>query len=438
MAEITIEGQHPLHGTVKVSGSKHSAVRLIYAAMLTNEDVVLENVPHVNVVETAVKIVQSVGGTANWVGSNRLLLNGSTIQSFEIPVEVGSFHRYSFLLGAPLLARFGKARLPKLHHKTLVLEPINRLLETWESLGVKVEDTGDYYDLDGTNVKSAPVGFRVSTHIGTDNAILTAAIIPGETIISNASEETEIDDLLGFLDILGVSVERPEPRRIKVVGTDFFNGGNFTVQPDKTESATFATAAALTGGNIIVRGVKQATLTSFVNFLSKIGVRFDFSGDEWRVWSEIDEHPFAPADVTISPTPGFVPDWQPLAALLLTKAEGTSLIHDTVYLNRFDYIRDLNRMGAKIELTKPSQHGMVPVISDDSYNFENQGEPNTVLKIEGPTKLKGVKMHVSDPRFEHALILAALVAEGKSIISDCAPFEKFLDKLHNLGAHIWH
>lgn len=439
MPNITIEGMSPLRGTVKVSGAKNSAVKLIFASMHSNDDVILENIPRVKAVDTALEIVRSVGGTANWVGANRLLLNGSTISTFEIPLFPGGTSRKSYLLAGPLLNRFGSARIPKLKHEHRVIEPVNRLIDTWRSLDIDISEEDQYLLLKVEGKTGGHVNFKVSTHIGTDNAILSSVFLQGETVISNASEETEIEDLIGLMCAMGVNVERVEPRKIKVEGTDVFRGARFSVQSDKTEIATFSTAAILTRGDVIIRDVERTAVISFLNFLTKIGAKYDFSNKELRVWSggEI----LNPMDVTISPAPGFIPDWQPLATLLLTQANGTSTLHDTVYINRFDYIKDLNRMGARIERTKPSEKGLMPVISDDSYDFEQMGEPSTLLKIEGPTRLKSTKIHIMDYRFEYVLILAALTADGKSQITDelnvDANFENFVDKLHNLGAKIW-
>lgn len=440
MSNILIEGGVPLTGSVSISGSRNSAIKLIYASMFSNEDILLNNVPWVQPVFDDIEVIKSVGGKADWVGSNTIVLNGSQISSFEIPKEIGSRFRTSMLFAGPLLFRFGKAFIPKFKNTKFKAGPVNRFLDTWKSLGFVIEEDEDYYKVtnDG-NASSASVNFKTVSHMGTDNAILSSVFLSGETLISNSSEEPEIDDLIGLFNLMGGLVERVEDKKIKVNGVNIFKGARFDVCPDKTEFAVFASAAVLTKGNLSIKGIKRESILQFVNFLNKIGARFEFSENELRVWRN--ENTILPSSVDISPSPGFVPDWQPLAVLILTQAEGESTVHDTVYVDRFGYCVDLNRMGAKIELVKPSDVNKPFVISDDSYNAEELGEPLTVAKVLGPSKLKGERISVTDCRYISVLVLAGLCAEGKSEIIGADGvsyyFEGFVDKLKALGAKIW-
>lgn len=434
---IFIEGKIPLQGSVSLSGARNSAIKLIFAAMYSNEDVLLENVPRVESISVDMGIVQGIGGKAEWIGNNKLLLNGSGLNTYEVPLELGLKYRAAFLLVGPLLFRFGRARIPKVTETAFKMAPINRIIDTWKSLGFVVEEDETWINITSTSPKGAEISFKTSSHTGTENAILSAALIEGETIINNASEEPEIDDLVAFCNLIGASVERTEPRKIKIIGTHVFRGCVFEIQSDKYEAAAFATAAILTRGNIVIKNIKKLSMVPFVNFLSKIGVNFEIQDDELRVWNA---DKIQPTVVTVAPSPGFVPDWQPLATLILTQADGQSLVHDTVYTDRLDYTKDLNRMGAKIEIVKPSEVASVPVISDDSYDFEKLGEPSTVAKINGPSKLHAEKMHIIDPRFANVLVLAALAADGKTELNDYKslyePTENFFDKLISLGAKI--
>ncbi len=266
---------------------------------------------------------------------------------------------------------------------------------------------------------------------------MSALFISGETIINNSSEESEIEDLVDFANMIGGKVEHMEPRKIKITGTNVFSGGQFTIQPDKYEAAALATAALLTNGNVAITGIKKLPLVPFVNFLSKIGANYEIQDKELRVW---DSPQLKPLNLVVASSPGFVPNWQALATLLLCKAQGESTIHDTVYTNRFGYIKDLNRLGADIELVKPSTKGITPVISDDEYDFEKMGEPTTLAVIKGPAKLHAEKSHIIDPRFANVLVLAALFCEGKCEINGYTSLfentENFFDKLISLGAKI--
>ncbi len=427
-------------GTVSVSGAKNSNSKLIFASMFSNEDVVLSNVPKIQAVLKDIEIIESVGGKAEWVGTNTLSLNGSNINTYEIPVEIGTKYRLSSLMAGPLLFRFGKVFIPKYVPKDSGSKPINRFIDTWKSLGYRVEESDDYIKIFNDGAFSATtVNFRIPSHTATDNAILSSVFLSGETEISNPCEEYEIEDLIGLLNEMGADITRTESGKLKIPGTNIFKGANFEVCPDKSEIATFASLAVLTKGNISIKNVKRDIVLQFINFLNKIGARFEFSEGELRVWRH--EEILNPQKLEVAPTPGFVPDWQSLAVLILTQADGESIVHDTVYINKFGYCVDLNRMGAKIDVVAPSELGIKAVISDDSYNVEVEGEPKTVAKITGPTKLRGERLTIENFNYGAVLVLAALIAEGKSEIIGIENvnyyFEDFTDKLKSLGAKIW-
>ncbi len=436
---INIKGGNPLVGTVKLSGAKNSVLKLIPAAMFCSEDIILDNVPRIGNVLSDLEVITALGGKVEWVGANRLLLNGAALHSYEIPYELGSKYRTVGLLAAPLVFRFGKAVIPKPGGCKIGPRPINRWVDAWEKLGIDVHEDDKFFRLSLGKAAGANINFRINTHMGTDNAILSALFVPGETFITNAAEETEVEDLIAFCNLIGGEVERVEPRRIRVSGKNVFNGGSFGVQNDRSEAVTFAVAALVTQGNVTIKGVDRGTLTAFINVLTKMGVKYELSKDELHVWSI--QGNLLPVNVTTAPAPGFMTDWQPLITLLLTQANGESLVHDTVYTDRFGYTKDLNRMGAKIELYQPSSLGIESVVSDDAYDTSELGEPYTVAKVVGPTKLRGSKLNIPDLRAGAALVVAALAAEGKSEIGGydnvARGYENLLDKLSNLGAEIF-
>lgn len=438
MSTIIVEGSHSLEGTVKPSGSKDSAIKLIVASLLSNEDIVLENIPHTSDIEIIIEIIEALGGHISWIADNKLLINASTISNHIVPFDLGSKSRFAALLAGPLVFRFGKAIVPKSVNLNFRPPPINRWISSWESLGMKVDSDKDNVRVILAEKMSSDISFKISTHTGTANSLISAAFIPGETMINNAAEETEVDDLIDFLNTIGGNAERVEPRKIKVVGTNVFKDGYFETQPDNIEAVAYATAALTTKGNITIKGIKKLQLASFVNFLTKIAARYEHSRDELRVWYGGEE--FQATKVESMPAPGFLADWLPYAALILNYAQGTSLLHDTIYVDRFSFAQDLNRMGANIELKKPSQAGFQAMISDESYDYESLGEPKTVAEITGPRKLRGARLNMDDPRFDTALIIAALSAEGKSeligIDEMYVRYERFFDKLTGLGAEL--
>lgn len=438
MSTYTIEGSNQLEGSIKPSGSKDSAVKLLSAALLSNEDVVLENVPRTSDIDDMIKIIEAIGGSISWIGDNKISVNGSTINTHVVPFEFGSKTRFSTLLAAPLLFRFGKATLPKPINTSLRPQPINRWIDTWELLGNEVYTDEQNIYIEAKEQYGNSVNFKISTHMGTSNALLTAVFTPGQTMINNAAEESEVDDLVKFLNVIGGEVERIGPRKIRVIGRNVFTEGYFEIQPDIIETIAFATASLVTKGSIRIKGIKRLHLTSFVNFLTKIGARFDYSRDELCVWYGGEE--FAPHKLESSPAPGFLADWLPYATLLLCFAHGTSYVHDTIYVDRFGFVQDLNRMGADITQMKPTKAGFQVAISDESYDYETLGEPESALEINGPVKLKGARLNMDDKRFNTMLIVAALGAEGKSeligINEMFVRHENLFEKLISLGAVI--
>jgi len=391
MDTLAIEGGKPLSGFIKPAGSRNSALKLIYAALFSSEEVVLENVPDVISIDEDLAVIRSIGAMAEWSGNNRLIISGAGISSYEVPQEIGSRYRTAMLIAGPLLYRFGKALLPK-YLGEFSEQPYNRLLDTWESLGIKVIDTGDHFLLDGSEAKGGQIHFKIPSHIGTDNAILSSIFANGETEITNASEEGEVEDLINFCRLIGADISNPEPKKIKIKCASNFKGAKFLVQPDKIEIATFAILAILTQGNITIQGVNKTVVIPLVHLLDKMGAKFAFEGNDLKVWSngEILSH----VNVDITPTPGINSAWQSMVTLLLTQANGESFVHDTVTINGFGFVKDLNRMGARINLAKPTEVGLVPVISDELYDLEKMGEPLSVARVEGPTKLKGTRLEI--------------------------------------------
>jgi len=438
MSTYLIEGAHPLEGSIKPSGSKDSAVKLLAAALLSNEDIVLENVPHTTDIDAMIEIINSIGGSVSWIGDNKLSINGSTINTHVIPYELGSKTRFSTLLAGPLLFRFGKCVLSKVSNAQTRPHPINRWVDTWKEMGVDVDSDKEYIYLEAKNLQSNNINFKINTHMGTANALITAAFIPGQTTITNAAEENEVDDLIEFLNVIGGEVERVEPRKIKVTGRNVFTNGYFEVQPDSVETIAYATAALVTKGNITIKGLKKLQLASFVNFLTKLGARFEYNRDELCVWYGGEE--FNPVRIESAPAPGFLADWLPFATLIMSYAKGISYANDTIYVDRYGFVTDLNRMGASIHLKKPSEVDFNCVISDESYDYANIGEPLSAAEIEGVKKLKGTRLNMNDNRFDSVLIIAALGAEGKSELIGVdemfVRYENFFEKLVSLGASI--
>lgn len=439
---IQIEGRKPLSGQVQISGSYVSVMKIIAASILSNDEIILDNVPYIQAVFDELSIFETLGGKFSWISKNKLSLDASGINSYEIPFELGVKTGNPFLLVGPLIYRFGKAFLPKNEDYS----NISRIIESWRSLGMTVTESRDAFMIEASNLNSTDLTFKVGTHAGTDNAILSSVFISGDTLIHNAAQEPEVDDLISFLSLLGAKVERIEDRTIKVTGTDIFNGSSketigkpkkFKVMNDRNEVVFFALAALITKGSVLIKGVDKSNIFSFVNILSKLGVGFEFNLDELRVWHTNTE--FAPLDITVSPYPGFMTSWQPLMTAFLTSVPGESTINETIYTDGFEFVRDLNIMGASITLHRPSEFGFESITTDETIN-NSLIEPSSVVKIKGISKLRGTKIVIDDVRSGLALILAALSANGTSEIYEFEKIDKYfeglLTKLLDLGAKV--
>lgn len=439
---LLVKGGKALKGTVVPAGAKNAAIKMIAASLLTSEDVFLENVPEIGDVFSSIEIIKSLGAKAEWMGKNRLLINAAGLSGTRVLPELGKNDRTALMVVGPLLARFGEAQIPHPGGCRLGQRPINRHIDVWEALGAKVTAREAAY----TIVSSAPsqqnniISFRKNTCMGTENAIVSSVLVSGETLIHNAAQEPEVDDLIKFLTTMGAKIERSSDRTIKVCGVNHLSGCSYAVMPDRNEVATWAVAAALTRGDITISGIRQQDLVAFLSKLRLMGVTYEVLDSNLRVWVDRKEALIMPEVIQTAPFPGFMTDWQPLIGLLMTQAEGRGLLQETIYTNRFEYTRELNRMGAKIKIISPAEAALPNIVDDDTYDPQKDGELKTVAEITGPTPLAGRRLSIPDLRAGAVLVLAALAAEGKSEIFGVEHiergYEKFFGKLEELGGEV--
>lgn len=437
-----IEGGVPLRGKVEISGAKNEATKLIAASLLTDEEVILNNVPRISDVDYTLRMFRSFGGKTKWLGLHRLSLSAASLYSSAIPASLSQKCRIALLIVGPLLARLGEATLPNSGGDNLGQRATNRFFDTWASFGANFTSAADGTLIEGHHLQGTEINFKRSSHTVTEAAILTAVLAEGETIINNAAEEPEIDDLIDCLNQMGGQVRRVEPRKIVTKGVKNLVGAEFTVGPDRNEAVTLALAAAVTRGDVTIQGVRAADLTAFLSKVSKMGVSFEIveKGAGVKVWLDKEKTLTQIDLIQTRPHPGFMTDWQAPFCVLMTQAEGVGFIQETIYINRFAYIRELNRMGAKIELLKATEANLPFILDHDGYDPEKDPEPQTVAKITGPTKLTRERLTVADLRAGATLVLAALCAEGKSEILGAElvdrGYENFDLKLKSLGAKI--
>lgn len=441
LSKFLIEGGAPLKGEVEVCGAKNAAIKMIAAALLTTDEVILSNVPEIDDVFVMVEAAQKLGMTATWVDNHKLSLKAGEISSQKIETSLSCRARSTIMFMGPLLARFGSFSIGEPGGCTIGKNrPINRHLSAFEKMGATINFTGGYYigEVQG-GLKGGEIIFEKNTVMGTENALLACVLSSGLTSILNAAQEPEVDDLILLLNKMGARIERTEDRLIKVEGVRHLHGSSHEIIPDRNEAVTFAIAAAVTRGDILIKKIRPADLVAFLAKLEKAGVGFESGKSSLRVWCR-DDQPINPLNIETSSHPGFMTDWQQPFCVLMTQAQGLSLVHDTIYINRFEFTKELNRMGSKIDVVHPSDVGFKAVISDDDYEIKKDGEPFTVAKITGPTPLSARRLTIPDLRAGATLILAALAAKGKSEVSGVEHvdrgYEMFEQKLSGLGASI--
>lgn len=441
MQKFVIEGGVPLKGQVTISGAKNAAIKMVAASLLTSEEVVLENIPRIDDVGVIVEIVENLGVKTEFLDEKVLGLRADEVFSFEVPHSLGVRSRSAIMVVGPLLARFGEVTIPEPGGCRIGLRPINRHLEALERFGVEISCEGGVYKFTAPRLRGAEINFEKNTVMGTETAILAAVLAEGETVIMNAAEEPEVDDLIELLTKMGAKIRRDEQdlRRIVVEGVRELTGARHRILPDRNEAVTFAVAAAATRGDVTLENVRPLDLTAFTAKLEKMGVGFDIQKQSLRVWLEKDKV-LEPVEIETAPHPGFMTDWQQPTCVLLTQASGESLIHETIYEDRFEYTKELVKMGAKIKLLTPSEAGIAFDLKNYNFDWIGEEEPKSVAKIFGPTSLFGKRLQIPDLRAGAALVLAALTAEGQSEILGVEHldrgYENFDEKLRALGAKI--
>lgn len=441
LSKYVIEGGVPLKGEITVSGAKNAAIKMVAASLLTCEEVILTNIPEIEDVAVMIEAASILGIKTTWLDNHKLRLKADEIKTYTLDASLTCRARSTIMFMAPLLSRFGQFTLGEPGGCTIGKNrPINRHLEAFSQMGAQIEfKDGSYRGYVQGGLKGTEVIFEKNTVMGTESVLLSSVLASGTTTILNAAQEPEVDDLILLLSKMGARVERVSDRAISIEGVATLHGASHEILPDRNEAVTYAIAAAVTHGDLLIKNTKPSDMTAFLAKLEKIGVAFESGKNSLRVWTTPDQE-FKSVSIETSPHPGFMTDWQQPICVLLTQADGVSLVHDSIYINRFEFTKELNRMGSKIDVVQPSSVGIKAVVSDDDYNIDNEGEPFTVARINGPTPLTGKKMTIPDLRAGATLVLAALCAKGKSEIFGVEHidrgYELFDQKLTAIGAKI--
>lgn len=437
MEKFIINGGIPLSGTVSIGGAKNVALKTFVAALLTDEPVVIHNVPLIRDVSYMLDVLRSLGASVA-VSNHTVRIQNGKRASRTVPLEVGARLRTSSMVIGPLLARYGEAKIPNPGGCRIGARPIDRHIEGLTQMGavISYHSEDGYFYATAEKLHGTMFRFPKNTHTGTETLLLAAVLAEGETILENAAEEVEIDDLIALLRNMGADISRPEPRTIRVRGVKTLTSAEYTIMPDRNVEITFALAAAITGGTITVGNSKRGTIKAFLDtFRSAGGLIREVDG---HTTSYSGNGSYKATNIVTAPDPGFMTDWQAPWAVFMTQATGVSTIHETVFESRFSYVSELNKMGAGIEFFDPQ-------VSDPEtfYNFNWSDHPagyHQGIRIHGPTTLHNAILEIDDLRAGATLVLAALAAKGESYVHGVEildrGYEHFEESLKNLGANV--
>lgn len=414
MSKFVIQGQNKLKGEIKIAGAKNCALKLLAASVLVPGECRFTNVPEIEEVSLMVKILENLGAEVKKEGSGEYVIQGNNINRSELPTDLAAKIRSSIMFVAPLLARFGEVKFPHPGGCILGKRPIDMFLEGYRALGVEVTAGEDYYHLKAKKLVGSKYVFPWISHTVTESMIMAAVLAKGETTLVNAAREPEVMALCEFLNQSGAQISCSNAGEIKIKGVAELSGSDYAVIPDRIETGTFAILGSLIGEEIRIKDCKPSHLEVFWKMLSKAGVDFEVGEKEVTVKAA---KKLKACEVRTKEYPGFATDLQAPFTVLMTQAEGISLIHETIYEGRLFYTDSLNKMGANIIMCDP--HRAV---------------------VNGPTKLCGTELASPDLRAGIALVLAALVARGESTINNAYQIDRgYRDiegRLRTLGADI--
>ncbi len=416
MDKFVVRGGNPLLGTIKVSGAKNSALPCMAAAILTEEEVILENIPQVQDIETERKLLVSMGAEVQLGygrAQHRTHIKCAVLSDPVAKYEIVKTMRASSLVLGPLIARTGIARVAMPGGCAIGGRPIDLHLKALEAMGATITQDHGYLEARTERLKGAHIVFDKITVTGTEDILMAATLAEGETILENAAREPEVTDLAALLIAMGAKIEGAGTSIIKIQGVSRLHGARHKINPDRIEAGTFLIAGAITGGDLNVDCCNPLHLGSLIAKLEQCGVKLEVGTDHVRVKSG---GQLKAVDVSTEEYPGFPTDMQAQFMALTTQCEGTSNITENIFENRFMHVQELNRMGANISV---------------------QGRTATVR---GKTELQSAAVMCSDLRASASLVLAALVADGESILDRVyhmdRGYERIEEKLRGVGAQI--
>jgi UDP-N-acetylglucosamine 1-carboxyvinyltransferase len=416
MDKFVIRGGEPLLGTVRVSGAKNAALPCMAAALLTDQPVILESIPQVRDIQTTRNLLTAMGAEVELGygrAQHRTTIHCENLTTPEASYELVKTMRASTLVLGALVARCGRARVSLPGGCAIGARPIDLHIKGLEQLGAKITQEHGYIEATADRLKGAEVVFDKITVTGTEDLLMAATLADGETILQNCAREPEVADLAALLNKMGARIEGAGTPTIRVKGVSKLKGTKHRIIPDRIEAGTFVIAAAMTGGDLNVAACDPSHLGALLGKLHEVGVKTKAAEDSVRVMGD---NPLAAADLSTEEYPGFPTDCQAQFMALATQAEGTSVITENIFENRFMHALELVRMGANIKI-----------------------EGRRAI-VRGKTPLSAAAVLASDLRASASLVLAALVADGETIIDRVyhidRGYEHIEEKLKGVGAQI--
>ena len=424
MDRIRIVGGQRLNGTIPISGAKNATLPLMIASLLTEDTLILENVPRLVDVIQLQRILGNHGVDVMIAGKRAgddfnngrtIHISAKNIVDTTAPYELVSKMRASFWVVAPLVARMGEAKVSMPGGCAIGTRPVDLLIMALEKLGVEIEIEGGYVIARAKKgLRGGEIVFPKVTVGGTHTALMAAALANGTTVIENAAQEPEVGDVADCLNKMGAKISGAGTSRIIVEGVSKLHGARHAVLPDRIETGTYAMAVAMTGGDVLLQNARPELLQAALDVLAKTGTTVTPTNEGIRIARN--GAGLEPVDVTTAPFPGFPTDLQAQFMALMTRAKGTSHITETIFENRFMHVQELARLGAHIHLN---------------------GETAT---IEGVSRLQGAQVMATDLRASVSLVIAALAAEGETMVNRVyhldRGFERLEEKLSRCGAAI--
>lgn len=413
MEQYIIKGGNPLVGEVDIAGAKNAALAILAAAIMTDETILIENLPDVRDINVLLEAISGIGAQVERINKSTVKINGSTISDISVDYEYIKKIRASYYLLGALLGKYKHAEVPLPGGCNIGSRPIDQHLKGFRALGANVDIFHGAIVAKADNLHGSHIFLDVVSVGATINIMMAASLAPGRTIIENAAREPHVVDVANFLNSMGANIKGAGTDVIRIKGVEKLHKTEYSIIPDQIEAGTFMFAAAATKGDVTVKNVIPKHLEATTAKLIEIGCEVEEFDDAVRV---VSSKPLHHTQVTTLPYPGFPTDMQPQMSVLLALAEGTSTVTESIFENRFKYVDELTRMGAQVKV-----------------------ESNIAI-ITGVEKFTGARVSAPDLRAGAALVIAGLAAEGITIVDDIyyieRGYEHFEEKLASLGAMI--